>query len=316
MRTFLIRRTLYGLAAIIGGTLIVFGLSRASGIDPRFLYFPEASYGTSGDQWERLGRELNLDKPFPVQYALWLGGVLRGDLGQSLTAQRPVAEMLGQRFPNTLKLASVAWLFGTCLGVPLGVLSAVKRGTAWDYLGRGFALLGQTVPTFVAGIMGILIFSVQLKDTPLALPSGTMGEGFAIKHYVLPAVALGWLPAAGYMRLTRTSMLEVLDSEFVKLARAKGVAYWKVIWKHAFRNSMLAPITFSALLFVGFITGTVVTETIFSWPGVGRLAADAVFGNDFPVLAGAMLIFVVMYVGVTLLLDIVYAYVDPRISHG
>lgn len=312
MRTFLLRRLLYGVAAVLGGTLIVFGLSRASGIDPRFLYFPEASYGTSTEQWDRLGRELNLDKPFPVQYALWLGGVLRGDLGESLTSRRPVREMLRQRFPHTLRLASVAWLFGTAVGVPLGVLSAVKRGTPWDYFGRGFALLGQTLPTFWTGIMAILLFSVQLRW----LPSGTPGEGFAISHYVLPAVVLGWLPAAGYMRLTRTSMLEVLDSEFVKLARAKGVASWKVMWKHAFRNSMLAPLTFSALLFVGFITGTVVTETIFSWPGVGRLAADAVFGNDFPVLAGAMLIFVVLYVAITLFLDVAYAFVDPRIRHA
>jgi peptide/nickel transport system permease protein len=316
VRTFLVRRLLYGLAAIIGGTLIIFALSRMSGVDPRYLYFSESGYGLSTEQWDKLGKELNLDKPVPVQYAFWLGGALRGDLGESLTAQRPVRQMLLERFPNTLRLASVAWLFGTAVGVPLGVLSAVKRGTAWDYLGRGFALLGQTLPTFWVGIMAILLFAVRLKDTPVHLPSGTMGEGFAIRNYILPGIALGWLPAAAYMRLTRTSMLEVLDSEFIKLARAKGVAGWKVVWKHAFRNSLLAPITFSALLFVGFITGTVVTETIFSWPGVGRLAAEAVFGNDFPILAGAMLVFVVLYVFVTLLLDVLYAAVDPRIRHG
>ncbi|MBI4306184.1 MAG: ABC transporter permease, partial [Chloroflexi bacterium] len=248
----------------------------------------------------------------PVQYALWLADVLHGDFGKSLTASRPVIQMLKERFPNTIRLASVAWLFGTLVGVPIGVMAAVKRGTWMDYLGRGIALLGQTLPTFWVGIMAILLFSVRLGW----LPSGTMGEGFAIRNYVMPAIVLGWLPAAGYMRLTRTSMLEVLDSEFVKLARAKGLSEWKVIWKHAFRNSLLAPLTFSALLFVGFITGTVVTETIFSWPGVGRLAAEAVFGNDFPVLAGCMLIFIILYVGVTLFLDLAYAYVDPRIRHG
>jgi peptide/nickel transport system permease protein len=311
MRTFLLRRTLYGLAAIIGGTLIIFLLSRMSGVDPRYLYFSESGYGLSSDQWERLGRELNLDKPVPVQYVLWLADVVKGDLGQSLTSQRPVSQMLRDRVPNTLRLASVAWVFGTLVGVPIGVLAAVKRGTWWDYVGRGFALMGQTLPTFWVGIMAILLFSVRLNW----LPTGTPGEGFAIRNYILPAIVLGWLPAAGYMRLTRTSMLEVMDSEFVKLARAKGVPSWKVVWKHAFRNSLLAPLTFSALIFVGFITGTVVTETIFSWPGVGRLAAEAVFGNDFPVLAGSMLVFVVLYVAVTLVLDIVYAYVDPRIRH-
>ncbi|MSQ07682.1 MAG: ABC transporter permease [Dehalococcoidia bacterium] len=312
MRNFLVRRLIYGIAAVLGGTLIVFGLSRMSGVDPRYLYFSESGYGLSTEQWDRLGRELNLDKPVPVQYVLWLGGVLRGDMGESLTSQRPVTEMLRQRLPNTLKLAFVAWTFGTAVGVPLGVLSAVRRGTAWDYGGRGFALLGQTLPTFWVGIMAILLFSVRLRW----LPSGTMGEGFSVRNYVLPAIVLGWLPAAGYMRLTRTSMLDVMDSEFMKLARAKGVASWKVVWKHGFRNAMLAPVTFSALLFVGFITGTVVTETIFSWPGMGRLAADAVFGNDFPVLAGAMLVSVLLYVGVTLLLDIIYALIDPRIGHA
>lgn len=312
MRTFLLRRFLYGIAAILGGTLIIFGLSRMSNVDPRYLYFSESGYGLSQEQWDKLGRELNLDKPVPVQYALWLGGVLRGDLGQSLTSQRPVSTMLRERFPNTLRLATLAWLFGTAVGVPLGVLAAVRRGTPWDYIGRGFALLGQTLPTFWVGIMAILLFSVRLGW----LPVGTTGSGFAWKNFILPAIVLGWLPAAGYMRLTRTSMLEVLDSEYVKLARAKGVTGWKVIWKHAFRNSLLAPLTFSALLFVGFITGTVVTETIFSWPGVGRLAAEAVFGNDFPVLAGSMLVFVVLYVSITLLLDVVYAYVDPRIRHA
>lgn len=312
MRYFLLRRLLYGVAAILGGTLIIFGLSRMSNVDPRYLYFSESGYGMSPEQWDQLGRELNLDKPVPVQYALWLAGVLQGDLGESLTSQRPVASMLRERFPNTMRLAAIAWVFGTAVGVPLGVVAAVRRGTGWDYLARGFALMGQTLPTFWVGIMAILLFSVRLGW----LPVGTTGTGFAWKNFVLPAIVLGWLPAAGYMRLTRTSMLEVLDSEYVKLARAKGVTGWKVIWKHTFRNSLLAPLTFSALLFVGFITGTVVTETIFSWPGIGRLAAEAVFGNDFPVLAGSMLVFVVLYVIVTLLLDVVYAYVDPRIRHG
>ncbi|MDA1257746.1 MAG: ABC transporter permease [Chloroflexi bacterium] len=312
MRSFLIRRILYSFAAIIAGTVIIFGMSRASGVDPRYLYVSEAGYGLSTEQWDALGSEMHLDDPIYVQYGFWAWDAMHGDLGDSLTAQRPVTTILKERFPNTLRLAAVGWLFGTMVGVPLGVVSAVKRGTIWDYFARGFALLGQTLPTFWVGIMAILIFSVQLGW----FPSGTTGDGLGLKNLVLPSIVLGWLPAAGYMRLTRTSMLEVLDSEYVKLARAKGLSNRAVIWKHAFRNALLAPLTFSALLFVGFITGTVVTETIFSWPGVGRLAADAVFGNDFPILAGAMLVFVMLYVLVTLLLDIVYIFVDPRIKYA
>ncbi len=311
MRTFLLRRVAYSFLAIIGGTILIFALSRASGVDPRYLYYEESSYGLDQEQWDRLGAELHLDQPFPVQYAYWATDVVRGDLGESLVHQRPVATILAERFPNTLRLAGVAWVFGTLVGVPLGVLAAVKRGTIWDYLGRGVALLGQTLPTFWVGIMAILVFAVGLGW----LPSGTMGDGIAIRNYILPTIVLGWLPAAGYMRLTRTSMLEVLDSEYVTLARAKGVPARKVIWKHAFRNALLAPLTFSALLFVGFITGTVVTETVFSWPGVGRLAAESVFGNDFPVIAGSMLVFMGFYIFVTFMLDIVYAYIDPRIRH-
>ncbi len=189
----------------------------------------------------------------------------------------------------------------------------MKRGSIWDYFGRGFALFGQALPVFWVGIMLILIFSVQLRW----LPTGTLGEsGNSVKHFILPTITLGWIAAASYLRLVRSAMLEILDSEFIKLARAKGVSNFKVIWKHAFRNALIAPLTFSSLLLTAFITGAVVTESIFSIPGLGRLAVGAIFDNDFPVMVGVVLVFTFMYVTLNFLTDLLYAMIDPRIRYA
>ncbi len=310
MQRFLLRRLAYTLVALLGATILVFGLSRIRG-DPRYLYIQEGGYGMTRETWETIGKQLGLDKPLVVQYGIWLGRTLRGDLGQSLITKQPVLRQIKERIGATARLGLIAWLLATSIGVPLGVLSAVKRATFWDYLARGFALVGQAAPSFFVGIMGILIFSVQLRW----LPTGSMGEGFAIKHYILPAVTLGWLASAGYMRITRSAMLEVLDSEFIKLARAKGVNNWMVIWKHAFRNALIPPLTLSALIMAGFVAGTVVVETVFSWPGLGRLIYDAVNNNDFPIMTGAVLVVGAMYLVVNFLTDILYAYIDPRIRY-
>jgi peptide/nickel transport system permease protein len=219
---------------------------------------------------------------------------------------------LWERIGNTAQLALGAWLFATLVGVPLGVLSAVKRGSIWDYFGRSFALLGQTLPVFWVGIMGILIFSVKLGW----LPTGTKPEYISIKHFIMPCIALGWFSAAGYMRLTRSAMLDVLDSEYIKLARAKGVGGSMVIWKHAFRNAVIPPLTFSGLILAAFVTGAVVTETVFAWPGLGRMAFTAVVQNDFPVMAGVVLLFTGIFLVVNFLVDVSYAYLDPRIRYG
>ena len=187
----------------------------------------------------------------------------------------------------------------------------MKRGSPWDLGGRVFALFGQALPIFWIGLLGILVFAVYLRW----LPAGTMGNGFAIRNMIMPTLALAWLPMAGYLRLTRSAMLEILDSEYIKFARAKGVPEWKVIWKHGFRNALLAPLTFSALQLVAFIHGAVVIETVFSWPGLGRLAVEAVWNSDFPTIVGVTLIFTVIYVGMNLLTDLAYGYVDPRIRY-
>jgi peptide/nickel transport system permease protein len=289
-------------------TLLVFSLSRVVG-DPRLLYVQEGGYGLSPEAWDALGIKLHLDKPVAVQYLYWLRDAVQFDLGDSMLDRKPVSEILYDALGPTLQLAFFGWIFATAVGIPLGVLSAVKRGSIWDYLGRGVALLGQTLPVFWVGIMGILIFAVQLRW----LPVGTMPDEFSFKHFIMPAITLGWFSAAGYLRLTRSAMLDVMDSEYIKLARAKGVNATVVLWKHAFRNAIIAPLTFSSLVLAGFITGAIVTETVFSWPGLGRLAFTAVDDNDFPLIVGLMLLFTFMFLLVNLFTDILYAYVDPRI---
>lgn len=283
---------------------LVFAMSRARG-DPRFIYLDN---NTTKAQWDAWGREMGLDRPIVMQYFVWLGKASHLDLGVSLWENRPVTDLIRDRFPNTLQLGGAAWLFAMLLGLPLGVLSAVKRGTIWDYSGRVISIFGQALPPFWLGIMLILLFAVQFQ----VLPIGRKG-GF--DHFILPAITLGWISAAGLLRLVRSAMLEVLDSEFVKLARAKGVSPWLVIWKHAFRNALLVPLTYSVLILSGFLTGTVVTETVFQWPGLGRLAVQAINTNDFPVMAGTVLFSTVMFVVANFLLDVSYAYIDPRVTY-
>ena len=309
---FLGRRLVFAIFALIGATLITFVLSRMAG-DPRYLYAQEGGYGITPERWESLGVEMGLDKPVVWQYTVWLGNILKGNWQDSLLDRKDVLGKIINRLPPTLKIGLLSYIFAGVIGIPLGVLSAVSRGSVWDYFGRGFALFGQALPVFWLGIMLILIFSVQLRW----LPTGTLGEsGNNPKFFILPVITLGWIAAASYLRLVRSSMLEVLDSEFIKLARAKGVSSTKVIWKHGFRNALIAPLTFSSLLLTAFITGAVVTETIFSIPGLGRLAFEAINNNDFPIMVGVVLVFTFMYVSMNFLTDIIYAYIDPRIRYA
>jgi len=300
--------------AILAATLIVFALSRLQG-DPRNVML-NVGY-VSPEQWEAWGEDFHLDKPLVVQYVIWVSkGFFQGDFGDSLKTGKPVLEMVRGFAPASLQLGLAATLFVLLTGIPIGVLSAVKRGTLLDAVGRTFAVFGQALPPFWLGIMLILIFSVNLDW----LPSGTRGHdstGFFDKltYYIMPAVTLGWLASAGLMRLVRSSMLDVLDSEYIKLARAKGVNNRSVIWRHAFRNALIPPLTFSALILVGFIGGTVVTETVFAWPGLGQMTYTAILNNDFPLMTGAVLVFTIVYVFAVFLIDILYAVIDPRIRY-
>lgn len=315
MIQFLARRIVFAFLALVGATLLTFSLSRAAG-DPRYLYAQEGGYGITQERWDALGVELGLDKPIVWQYAVWLGNIMRGNWQDSLIDRKSVFDKVVTALPVTLRLAFTSFAFASIIGIPLGVLSAVKRGTLFDILGRGFALFGQALPVFWVGIMGILIFSVWLGW----LPSATLGqrdEGiFQWEYYVLPTITLGWIAAASYLRLVRSAMLEIFDSEFIKLARAKGVSNNAVIWKHGFRNALIAPLTFSALLLTGFITGAVVTESIFAIPGLGRLAFGSIQDNDFPVMVAVVMVFTTMYVVMNFLTDMLYALIDPRIRYS
>ncbi len=311
MQSFIIRRLFTTILALLGATLIIFSLSRLLG-DPRLLFLPPDGYGISKEEYAKLEAQLHLDKSVPVQYGYWLGDLLKGNLGRDLSDRAQIAPKLTKRFGPTLKLALAGFILATVVGVPLGVLSAMKRGSLVDYIARSLALMGQTVPVFWVAILSILIFSVWLGW----LPSATMGEGFAIRNYILPTVTLAIYPVAGYVRIVRSAMLDVLDSEYIKLARAKGVGGWTVTWKHAFKNAAIAPLTFAGLLLGGFITGSVAVETVFAWPGLARYAVEAVQTNNFTVIAVITLIFTGIYVIANFAVDILYAYVDPRIRYS
>ena len=286
-------------------TAVVFGLSRAAG-DPTFLFISEYTTDEVIAEWRK---EFGLDRPYPIQYLSWLGTAIRGDFGASLNEARPAIDVVVQRLPATLQLAAVSFVFAIAIGIPIGVLSAVKRGSWWDLGGRVFALIGQATPNFWMGIMLVLLFSVQFELLP------TSGRG-GLDHYVLPAITLGSGSAAGLVRLTRSAMLEMLDSEFVKFARSKGVPAHTVVWKHAFRNTLIVPVTYAGLILAAFTTGTVVVETVFGWPGIGRLAVTAINDNDFPVMSATVLLFTLMYLVVNFIVDISYALIDPRIRRA
>ena len=242
---FLVRRFIFSVLAVLGATILVFALSRMAG-DPRDLFAGTEGYAFTPEAWEMMGEELGLNRPLAFQYAIWLGKIVRGDWGQTLIGRVDVFSVIVEKIPATARLATVAWFFSTIIGIPLGVLSAVRRSTIWDYGGRAIALFGQATPSFWVGIMAILIFAVYLGW----LPSGRSGDW---KHFVLPTITLATEPLAGYLRLTRSAMLEILDSQYIVLARAKGVNSTSVVWKHALRNAIIPPLTVSGLLLAGLL---------------------------------------------------------------
>ena len=256
---------MFSIGAVIVATLVLFGLSHLS-TDPRNLYIPQGGgYGVTQEMLDELSKRMGLDKPFFVQYFHWLRNMLRGDLGYSFGNMKPVMSILASKYGATLQLALGAWIFALSAGVSIGVLAAVKRGSLLDYIARGIALFGQALPSFWVGIMLIMVFTVWLN----LLPAGTRPVKLDLKYYILPCLTLGWPPMAAIVRLTRSSMLEILDSEYIKFARAKGVSGWAVIWKHALKNAIIVPLTSAIFLLGFFVVGSFVTEIVFSWPGVG-----------------------------------------------
>ena len=311
MQRYILVRLSQSLVVLFAVSIIIFGLARLSG-NPLDLLVPEDA---EPEDIVDMERKWGLARPLHVQYFTFLSNALRGDFGKSLRyTDKDAMQMVMQRFPATLLLAGLALVISTSIAVPVGILSALKKDTPADFTAKIFALLGQSAPSFWVGIMLMWIFAVELGWLPT---SGTGEPGFdRVVHLLLPALSIGWYQVAALMRLVRSSMLEVLDSEFIKLARIKGVTETRVVWKHALRNAAIAPITLFGLLVAQLVTGTVVTETVFAYPGVGLLAVDAIRYRDFQVMQTIVVVFAVIFVGINLLVDIIYAYIDPRIRYS
>ena len=305
MQRFLARRLVLAIITLFAVSVIVFAMARIAG-DPRTIMLGDF---TTRQQYERTGERLGLDKPYYEQYWIFLTGALRGDFGTSTATTAPVTELILQRLAATLQLAGVAFLFSIIMGVPLGVLSAVKRGSILDQLGKFVALIAQSAPSFWIGIMLIFFFSVGLGW----VPSSGRGEWNSI---FLPAISLGWFFVAANMRLVRSAMLDALDSEYIKLAKAKGVGSTGVIWKHALRNALIPPLTLIGVALGNLVTGSISIELVFAWPGLGQLSINSTLQSDYPVLQAVVLVFTLLYLAAAFLVDVLYAFIDPRIRYA
>ena len=302
MKQFIIRRLGYSLLSLFLLSLTIFFFVRVTGDPATLLVEP----GASEADIAAIHHQFGLDRPLIVQYLLFVANLARGDLGQSFYYQMPVSELYLSRLPNSLLLAAVAMSFSLLVGIPTGMLAAVRVGTFWDSAGKLFTLLGLSLPSFFVGLLMILFFSVYLGWLP------SSGSGTAL-HLIMPAFALGWYFAAAHMRLMRSSMLEVLGSEYIKLARLKGLPQALVIGKHALKNALTPVLTLAGINLVLMINVAVIVETVFAWPGVGRLLYEGVSFRDFPVVQGVVILGGAMIVVVNLLVDILYAVIDPRI---
>ena len=305
MRRFVLTRIGYSAISLLLLSLTIFTVIRATG-DPAVLL---VGPGASRDDLAQARTLWGLDRPYPEQYVTFLTNALRGNLGTSFQYRVPVRDLYFERLPNSLLLAAVALLISLFLGVPLGIVSAVKVDTIWDSLSKIVAMFGLSVPNFFIGLVMINVFAVWLRWLPAA------GIG-TWQHLVMPSIALGWYFAASMLRLTRSSMLEVLDSEYVKLARLKGLPETVVIVKHAFRNALIPVLTLAGINLVIMVNVAVIIESIFAWPGIGRLLYEGISFRDFPVVQGLVVMAGGMIVGVNLLLDLTYAWIDPRIRYA
>jgi peptide/nickel transport system permease protein len=304
MKRFVLRRLGYAALSLCLLSLMIFLFVRVTG-DPTVLLVEP---GASRDDLAALRTELGLDRPLVVQYASFVKDVVRGDFGRSFYYRTPVLELYASRLPNSLLLAVAAMAFSLLIGIPSGIMAAVRVGGWWDSAGKIFALLGLSMPSFWVGLLLILFFSVYLGWLP------SSGSGTAL-HVLMPAFALGWYFAAAHMRLARSSMLEVLGSEYVKLARLKGLPEARVIAKHAFKNALIPVLTLAGINLVLMVNVAVVVETVFAWPGIGRLLYEGIAFRDFPVVQATVLLGGSMIVVVNLVIDLLYAVIDPRIRY-
>src|SRR5262245_21343150 len=305
MLRFVAVRLVQSLVALAIISVVVFVLARATG-DPLHLILPMSA---SKEDFDNARRYLGLDRPYVEQYLSFVSRAVTGDFGTSLRARRPVNELIRERLPNSLKLATFAMGVSLAMAFPLGVMAAVRKGTSLDRAAQIVSVLGQSLPTFWVAILLVEFVAGRLQW----LPAGGAG-GFA--SYVLPGFTLGWFVVAGMMRLLRSGMLEVLDSEYVKLARLKGVAERRVVWLHALKNALVPVVTFAGIYLSILLTTAIVVETVFAWPGLGRLAYDGITSRDFPVIQAVVLTAAVIVAGVNLAVDCLYALLDPRIRYA
>jgi peptide/nickel transport system permease protein len=311
MRPYLARRLAILPVMLLGVSLISFGLLNLAPGDPADILMRLQMPGAEPPREAVLAlrKELGLEDPFPVRYARWLAQALAGNLGDSYRTSRPVALELAERLPATLLLTGASLMLSICIGLPLGVMAAVWRGSALDGGSRVLALLGAAVPSYVLALLLILLFGVKLHWLPATGYGGP-------QHLVLPALALAAGSTAQLMRLTRASMLEVLDQDYVRTARAKGLGETAVVAGHALRNALLPSVTMVGLSLGHLLSGAVIVETIFGWPGVGKLAVDAIFLRDYPVIQGFVLYMAAIFLLVNLLVDLSYRWLDPRLHFG
>ena len=302
MLWYLMRRVLHGAVSIVGASVLIFAISRLSG-DPIVLMLPVEAPPAVVEQTRAA---MGLDKPYWQQYLIFAGNALQGDFGNSYRWQTPALNLVLERLPATIELACAALLFSILLAVPLGILSAVHRGSWIDKLGKGFAMLGQAMPGFWVGLLLILVFSITLEWLP------AFGRG-GIAHLLMPAIALGWYPVAAQTRIIRSAMLDVLDSDYIRMGRAVGAPERVLIWKYAFRNAAIPLVTMLGVYFAAMLGGAFVVETIFAWPGLGRTVVEAVFSRDFPVVQAGVLFTSILFVASNLLVDLSYGVIDPRI---
>jgi peptide/nickel transport system permease protein len=302
MLRYVLSRIVQGAFNLLVITLLLFLVVRLTG-DPVAALLP---IGAPQEQYDTLREYLKLDDPLYAQYGSYLAHLFQGDLGISIVSKQPVTTLIGERIPNTLQLGMMALVFTLVVSIVLGVYAAARARTPIDRGTRAFAILGQSVPPFLIGIFLIQMF-------PGSLPTG---DKPSITHLIFPALAIAAPLTAGLTRLTRSAMLEALNSEYVKMARLKGVPEWKVVWVHALRNAGVSILTFAGVLAVIMLSGSVVVETVFAWPGIGSLLIDAANARDFPVVQGVVLLFAALYIGANLVVDVLYAYLNPQIRYA
>ena len=302
MQRFIIVRAFQAVATLWILSVVVFASVHLTGDPALYLLGPE----TTDETYAQMKKNLGLDRPLIIQYLSFANDVIHRDFGISTYSGRPARDILFERFPATLQLAGAAFVLSLLLGIPLGILSAVKRDTAFDNVAKLFAVIGISAPPFWLAIMLVLLFGGILGWLP------TFGRG-GISHFILPVSVLAWAGMAGYVRLASSAMLEVIDSDYVKFALVKGQRENSVIWKHALRNALIPMLTFAGLTLAGLLNGSIAVEVVFAWPGLGRLMLQGITSRDFPIIQATVLAAGFFYIFTSLVVDILYAYVNPRI---